>query len=160
MRMLTLQFVREAKLTSSTIAWFTQGEFSHVDAVRPEGLLGSYESVVGNIPAGVQLRPAGYRKWARCVQFSLPLDEKQELLLENFYEHQKGKPYDWGAIWGFVAGRDWRAQDSWICSELQAAALENALVVPPLECGANKISPNALALLMSSQKGVQRKDLV
>jgi uncharacterized protein YycO len=35
---------------------------------------------------------------------------------------QVGKPYDIGAIFGFVARRDWEKTDKWFCSELVAWA--------------------------------------
>lgn len=35
---------------------------------------------------------------------------------------QEGKPYDWKAIMGFVADRNWDNPGRWFCSELVAAA--------------------------------------
>lgn len=68
----------------------------------------------------------------------------------RFLRAQVGKPYDHSAIWGFASGRDWREDDSWICSELQAAALEHAGIVPnQLYLAANKITPVALAFGLS-----------
>jgi len=146
-----LQFVRQKGIASSAIAWFSQGNFSHVDAVLPSGrLLGARNDNALGIPSGVQIRPEGYADWALRVRFTIPTTQEQANKFYTFLREQIGKPYDRSAIWGFVTGRNWRAQDSWICSELQAAALEHAGIVPPLYLSANKITPTALALLASS----------
>jgi len=39
---------------------------------------------------------------------------------------QVGKPYDIGAIFGFVARRNWEKTDKWFCSELVAWAFSQA----------------------------------
>lgn len=149
--MITLQFVRQADLASSAIAWFTQGEFSHVDAVMPDGsLLGSRNDSVGGQPRGVHIRPPDYADFAFKVRFNIWAYKPQEDKFYEFLNRQLGKPYDTTAIWGFVTGRNWREKDSWICSELQAAALEAAGLVPPLYLATNKISPTALALTVSA----------
>ena len=77
----------------------------------------------GGQPSGVRIRPAGYRKWVRRVVFEVPATFAQELAWQAFLIAQVGKPYDGEAILAFAFGRDWREPDSWICSELQAAAL-------------------------------------
>ena len=153
--MITLRFVREAKITSDIIAWFSQGHVSHCEALLNNQALGSYEKRVGTIPSGVQNRPLGYRDWVAEVLFDLPATPAQEMRWESFLRRQLGKPYDWEVIGAFVLGRDWRARDSWICSELQAAALEEAEIVPKLFLSANKITPVALALALSAVKGTQ-----
>lgn len=164
MSAITLQFVREAKLTSAAIAWFTQGEFSHVDAVLPDGrLLGCYEGSFGDIPPGVQIRPVGYRRWARQTRFTIPVTDAQHLAWQNFLLAQIGKPYDWRVIAGFVTGLNWRAMppgSAWVCSQVQAGALEAGKIVPALYLSMNKIAPNPLALLVSGCTGVSREDVV
>lgn len=42
-------------------------------------------------------------------------------LADRWLRSQIGKPYDWSAIVGFLAWRDWNEPDSWYCSELAAA---------------------------------------
>ncbi len=64
-----------------------------------------------------------------------------------FAHAQVGKPYDYTAIAGFLARRDWREDDSWFCSELQAAAFEagrRPLLNPTISI--NRISPGLLEL--------------
>lgn len=167
---ITLQFVREARLTSDAIAWFSQGHFSHVEAViqtidrRSPNLLGSYEQEVrcagSTFKAGVQLRPFGYRPLAHCVRFSLTVTEDQKNRWLRFLLNQIGSPYDWPAIWGFVSGRDWRQPGAWICSELQAAALEAAGIFPQLYLAANKVTPVFLAGVLSGRFDLKTQRLI
>lgn len=160
-----LQFSRQADIASDAIAWFSQGALSHVDAIIKNGyaLLGA-RSDTSNwckppnpwawIKPGVRERPPGYAKFALRVVFTIPCTAEQLSRWNTFLRLQIGKPYDKEAIWGFVFDRNWREQDSWICSELQAAALEHAGIVPPLYLAANKITPVALALAVSALPGV------
>ena len=166
-----LQFVRAAGFSSNVIAWFSHGHFSHVEGcfetVVPGvyELPGSYERAVtaGGVtyPAGVQVRPWGYNPHlVRQVHFVIPCTAKQKALWREFLLSQVNQPYDWDAIWGFAFNRDWRDHHAWICSELQAAALEAAGIVPRLYLAANKITPVALALAVSALRGVREEVLI
>lgn len=152
--MIRLQFVCENALSSEAIAWFSAGHFSHVDAVTSDhdlaALVGARSDFVGGAPSGVELRPYNYATFNRRVIFDIPAKPDQKRKFWSFLDDQIGKPYDHQAIWAFLFNRDWREQDSWICSELQAAALEYAGVLPPLYLAANKITPVALALALSA----------
>jgi uncharacterized protein YycO len=149
--LIQLQFVLGHALSSSLIAWFSSGHFSHVDCVMPDGyLVGAQSSRVDGYPEGVRRRRAHYTTWKRRVVFDVPATAAQKKKFYAFLTAQIGKPYDHQAILGFVLGRDWREDDSWICSELQAAALEHAGIVPQLYLAANKITPVALALAISA----------
>lgn len=149
--MIRLQFVLGTDWTSDLIAWFGGANtgFSHVDAVLPDGsLLGSRSDQIGLIPPGVQIRPPNYARWRYTKVLSLATP--QETAFYNFLRQQLGKPYDKTAIVGFIVNRNWRDDDSWYCSELQTAALEAASIVPSLVSTPAKISPNALALVLSA----------
>lgn len=146
-----LQFVLEPSFTSDVIAWFSQGHLSHVDALMPDGsLLGARSDWKGGKPPGVQIRPPNYAKFKSRVIMELPATPVQETLFYNFLQAQVGKPYDMQAIWAFALDRDWREPDSWICSELDGAALEHATIFRKLYLGTNKITPVALALACSA----------
>lgn len=152
---ISLQFCREARLTSDIIAWFTGGKFSHVDAYVPDGLLGAYEREsckrdACSIGPGVFIRPPGYATFVVKVRFDIAATDRQRDRWLAFLYRQIGKPYDWDAIAAFPLGRTWRAPNSWICSELQAAALEFAGIVPQLYLAASKITPVSLALALSA----------
>ena len=149
--LLSWQFVLGSGLSSQTIAWFSAGHFSHVDYVMPGGyLLGARSDRIGHRPAGVQLRPPAYEKWKERVVMSLEVKPSQAKALTDFLNEQLGKPYDKTAIWGFAAGRDWREDDSWFCSELQTAALEAAKITPTLYAPVAKITPAGLAIVLSA----------
>jgi uncharacterized protein YycO len=154
--MVQLQFVCENAISSQAIAWFSAGHFSHVDAVWGNGadLLGARSDNPGGYGKGVRARRANYLTFSRRVLFAIPATQEQDLKWQQFLNNQQGKPYDSEAIWAFLFNRNWREQDSWICSELQAAALEHAGIIPPLYLAANKITPVSLALAVSALVGV------
>lgn len=151
--MIRLQFVLGASYASRAIAWFSAGGrsgFSHVDCVLPDGrLLGARADKHGEVPAGVQVRPPDYEKWAKRVVFELDARSDQEQRYYDFLNAQLGKGYDHLAIVGFITGRSWTETDTWICSELQAAALMGAGLCSKLYLTANQITPTMLALLVS-----------
>lgn len=149
--MIALQFVLGHGVPSRAIAWFSSGHFSHVDAIERSGkLYGARSDVIEHIPAGVQSRPPFYEAWKERVVLYLPSTPEQERDFWTFNYAQRGKPYDKTAIWGFVAGRDWREDDSWYCSELHTAALETAGRCPDLYAPRNKVTPAALATVASA----------
>jgi len=131
--MIRLQFVLGTGLSSAAIAWMGSGHFSHVDAIAPSGeLFGARSDRIGHVAAGCQFRPPTYEAWKDRAVLALKVTPAQEHCFWTFLYWQQGKPYDSTAIWGFVAGRNWREDDSWFCSELQTAALEYAGVLPTL----------------------------
>ena len=147
-----LQFVCEAALTSRMIAWFGAGQFSHVDAVWQGNLIGARSDTCGGSPPGVRIRPQGYHKFIRRTIMDIPASRKNTKAFYDFMLAQEGKPYDSEAIWGFITGRDWREDDSWICSEVVSAAGE-ASVLPRLFSPVWKITPGACALAFSAVGG-------
>jgi hypothetical protein len=157
---ITLQFVLGKGVSSGAIAWFSQGHFSHVDAVLPDGsLLGARSDRIKGIDPGVQVRPPNYEKWLKRTQFTIPCTLSQYLDWLDFLYEQLHRPYDKKAIWAFATGRDWREEDSWICSELQCAALEVAKIVPCLYLAANKVTPVMCAMVASAVQGSVYKDM-
>ncbi len=149
--MIQLRFVRERGFISSLIAWFSAGHVSHVDVVLAGGkLLGARADRVGGVPPGVQIRPHGYIDPVLIVEMDLLVSPEQEAVFYRFLQAQVGKPYDRIAILGFIVGRNWRDDGAWFCSELVAAALENAGIVPRLYTPANKLTPAALATVVSA----------
>lgn len=148
-----LQFVCEAALSSQMIAWFSSGHFSHVDAVLNNGyLIGArYDTCGGQLP-GVRIRPPGYHKFTRRVIMDVPATPEQTKKFYDFMLAQQGKPYDREAIWAFLFNRDWREDDSWICSECITAAGEVS-VLPQLYLSANKITPVTCAVAFSAIGG-------
>lgn len=161
--MIRFQFVLGDGWVSRAIAWFsagTRGGVSHVDVVMRHGmLLGSRSDSVGGQPPGVHIRDQDYAPWRRRVVISLDSTEAEELAFYRFLNDQLGKPYDKVGILGFVGNRSWHEEDSWFCSELVAAALEEAGVLPKLFVPANKITPNELAVLLTAIGGDIEADI-
>jgi hypothetical protein len=121
---------------------------SHAEAVMPDGtLLGAHYD------GGVQARPAGYDEALLLRQqiAELPCPEATEQRFHDFLRAQLGKPYDIEAIGALVARHDWREPDSWFCSELIAAALENCGYLLPLAADVSKIMPRDLLLIVSAR---------
>ncbi len=153
-----LQFSRQADPISSLIALESASPFSHVDAVIPPGctwaepghLLGARNDKSGGMPKGVWVRPPNYHKWAAKVRFHVPATAAQEGAFYDYLHKQIGKPYDTSAIWGFAAGRNWRKDGSWYCSELITGAGEMATILPWLYIAMNKVNPGTCAAIYSA----------
>lgn len=138
------QFAAGDDFSASLIKFGTRSDWSHVDAVLPDGtLLGA------RIDGGVQIRQPGYAPFTKTVRYSVSTP-----VADHFYEILKtqiGKPYDWRAIIAFGLGnRDWRSQDKWFCSELQIWAAEKAnFFSQNLLITVDRLSPRDHLLLFS-----------
>lgn len=148
---INLQFSVCNDIGSWAIRQYDHGPWSHVDAVMPEGgLLGARNDEVGGKPAGVQIRPAAYAQFSGTKIIGIPCSDAVQGLFYNFLRSQIGKPYDQTAIAGFVFQRDWRAHDSWFCSELQATGMETAGAFQhKLATPTAKLTPSGLYLACS-----------
>lgn len=129
---------------------------THAEVLMPDGtLLGAH------LEGGVQARPVGYDKatmtremfvdlpFGACIDISAGSSrqfeiDRMEAKFYGFLRAQLGKPYDMTAIAAFVFDRDWRQADSWFCSELVAAALEECSYLPKLISPTNRITPSGL----------------
>jgi len=137
-------------LSSRAIGWFGGGYYSHVDCVLSDGrLLGARSDAVGGQKPGVRIRQQDYEVWQRRTLIRIAVTAYQYCEWMRFLEAQLGKPYDRTAIWAFALDRDWREQDSWICSELASRSIEMALGLE-LALPVNKIDPGACSLVASA----------
>ena len=150
---ITLQFVSGGGLSAELIEWFSHfpHSYSHVDTVLATGdLLGARSEHIGDVPAGVQIRPPGYATFTRRLVVELPATLEQAPRYTAFLLAQLGKPYDKIGIAAFAAERNWREAAAWFCDELVGAALEaagwfpHAPLWPP-----NKWTPDDLVFLLS-----------
>ena len=150
-----LRFVKCAHdLVSAAISGAELGFWcAHVEADVGGFYLGAHAD------GGVQARPIGYdRAYAPLELFvDVPATPAQEAAFEAFLRAQIGKPYDMALIFDLAAGlitmreRDWRRPESWICSELQAAALEAAGIFPfGLPDTADHVTPQSLLFAVSA----------
>ena len=152
-----LQFVRSNNIVSDFIAWYSHGLYSHVDAVMPDGsLLGarldSFKIDGKEIRPGVQIRPANYETWSRICQVDLtPKTQEQPAEWEAWLRSKVGYGYDEKAIWGFLFDENKTQADSYMCSELQTAALIACGYLPnTLTNPTYKVTPDDLLFLLSA----------
>src|SRR5579863_3025481 len=111
--MIVLQFASGTDLESEAIEYFSHGQWSHVDAVLPDGsLLGA------RLEGGVAIRSKTYLGASKTERVYLPATDAQTSAFYAFLMAQVGKPYDSEAIAAFITGRDWRDPKAWYCSEL------------------------------------------
>jgi hypothetical protein len=158
--LIVLRAVRERTPGSAGIAWFSQGQVSHIGAILPPDHefagceLGARIDHVGGKPGGVQIRPADYAHFTRRLFIEIPCTTLQRQSFYAFLLSQEDKPYDWRAILAFATNRDWRELDSWICSELITAASESAdLFDADLYLASNKVTPVMCVMVHSTIKG-------
>lgn len=155
-----LSFVEEALLESYAIAWFGKGNFSHVDALRDDGMRwGARSDEVGGKGPGVQLRTPNYAPFTRETIFTVPATELEEISFWAWWESQEGKPYDKLEILGFFFNRTWQHPGWYICSAAGYASLASIdLVAPAPYLPPNKVDPVMLAMVISTKDGVTWAD--
>jgi uncharacterized protein YycO len=147
-----IRFVTADDIVSAGIRAAEYGFWaSHAEALMPDGkLLGA------RADGGVLERERGYDAAAMARELFVPLTmpADQEAAFYGFLRAQLGKPYDFEAVAAIAAERDWRAPDSWFCSELVAAALERCGYLPPLAADVAKVTPRDLLLVLSGRVSI------
>ena len=137
---MTLLFSTTRGPVSGLIRFFTWSDFSHVDAVLPDGTL------LGARAGGVKIRPADYLGSAKTARFHVDLTPEQEAAAWAFLRNQIGKRYDFTAIIGFLFRRDWQRDGAWFCSELIAAACALAAKFPLVRETKGRVTPRDLLI--------------
>lgn len=155
-----VQFVLGSGLSSRAIAWWGQGYngWSHVDAVLSDGSLAGARSDIIKplgggpaIPAGCQIRPANYEKWARVMVMARQVDLGTRSMWDEFFRTRAGKiQYDKGDILGFILGEDKATAGRWICSAWNADAAETLDLIPSICLPLTQITPNTLSAIYSA----------
>ncbi len=160
-----LQFVTDAGIGPALIRWYTWSEISHVDIVLPDGqLLGARDSAIrivspphhpGDfqnrtaIPAGVQIRPSGYKRFTKVIHAALRCTAGEAEALYAAARSQIGKPYDGEAIFDFGIHDNDPAPTTdakaWICSELVAwCALKAGVPIINPKVNYQRVTPEDL----------------
>jgi hypothetical protein len=144
--MIRLQFVAQRSVSTAVIQFLSHGWCSHVDTILDDGgLLGA------RLNGGVSIQPPDYEVWSRKVIVDLPCSLKIEVAYYSFVMSQVGKPYDVTADIAFALNRNWREEDSWMCSELVSFGLERSKFFPyQLAAPTSGISPASLFLTLSA----------
>jgi uncharacterized protein YycO len=136
-----IRFVTEDDLVSALIREHTWCAYSHVEFVLDDGT-----TLGAHFAGGVRIRPINYAKFTRVEEFVIPMTVEQKFTIMSFAQAQVGKAYDAGAIVGVLLHRDWRNTDCWFCSELVAAAFEQAVPLLNVSESVNRIVPRDLLL--------------
>lgn len=125
-------------------AWLTRmrtwGKYTHVDIVLPSGLL--LGAIIGE---GVTRHTT--HKAKAYITYDIPVPEPERALA--WVKRQIGKPYDLGAILGFMSRRNWSDDEKWFCSELAAQTLIVAGLPPLISADPFMVSPRALLFAIS-----------
>lgn len=113
-RPVLVRFSRGIGWEAAAVRWFTWSDYAHVGFLLPEN------TILDATPQyGVSLRP-----WHRATDddsatcyCAISAPKAQIDAAIYWAASQVGKPYDWTAIYGFLAHRDWHRDTSWFCSE-------------------------------------------
>jgi uncharacterized protein YycO len=140
--MIIVRFVRGNSIPARAIQMFTWGYWNHVELYTKTGYLGAQPE------GGYQIRPYNYTKFDKEIFRGIELDAAKEANFWQWQYAQIGKPYDWTAILGLVAHRDWQEDDQWFCSEAVAAGFEqiNEPILNEYHSQSYKITPRDIAL--------------
>ncbi len=146
--MIRLRFCTCNDLISALIREVEDFWASHVEAVMPDGsgYLGAHAA------GGVQIRPVGYDQTTLTRELFVDLPATDQVTT-RFYDGLKrhvGDPYDFEAIFGFIARMPLHSRRHAICSALQAAELAESGWFAGRLCRAPyEISPADLLLILS-----------
>ena len=141
-------------LSSRLIAWWGQaiGGWSHVAAMLPSGeLLDARSDKLGDVPAGVQIRPEALEPAKRTALVELPGGDP--VAWEEWLKSKVGARYDDAAIVGDIVGRQFHGKGRWICSALQTQALKHAGLIRNLPMSDSLVTPDALYLIVTAGLG-------
>ena len=116
MSTVTLVFGRSHSPISWAIRFFTWSPWSHV-AVAYDGRVIESQAPRG-VQSGTEMAMRARYSETATVEFHHPDPDALIAAMRS----QLGKPYDYGAIVGFIFRRDWASPKRWFCSELVAWA--------------------------------------
>ena len=104
---------------SVAIRVFTWSDWSHVAIIDGDEII---EAVWPKVRVSkLEKAKNKYESWVIAE-----VKTKNDAEIIKAARSQVGKPYDIGAIFGFVARRNWEKTDKWFCSELVAWAFSQA----------------------------------
>lgn len=135
-------FCRSRTVISWLIRLLTWSDWSHVVIVGPDG--------VNTVEADW---PKVYIGTLIDARRTNDIVEEREFPCANpqaaweWALAQAGKRYDWTALAGFLAHRDWAYPDRWFCSELAAAALQEGGSPRFREDSIDRVTPQMLWIL-------------
>lgn len=138
--MRSLIFTRARRpLLDLPIRAFEGGTAGHVGCV-----LGNQVVDATFAQGGVRLHALDQWQAHRIVVAQVPVDMPNPATADDWLLEQVGRPYDWTALLGFLAWRDWADDHAWYCSELAAAWLIVGGVDPLLATRRSRIGVRLL----------------
>jgi hypothetical protein len=149
--MIRLRFVSGKDAVSLGIRAQTRSDWSHAEAVTPDGLyLGAHAQ------GGVEARKPGYDADYLAKDLLVDLGETAPGQAEAFYaflNRHIGESYDFGAIFDFaIPGIEVHEARHVICSAFMTLGLRQCgFFATPLSEPAHRISPRDLLLLVSAR---------
>lgn len=153
----TIRFVSGGEWDSRLIKYWTECEWSHVEAVQGGRTFGAM------FKGGVKWREftdPEYRNIRRTKIVEVPCSVAQVAAFWKFSLAQEGKPYDKAAIVSFspvlrlvVKDRNWEDDAAWFCSEEQFGAFNAAgRIVVPKDTAIISYSPRDLWVVLEQEK--------
>lgn len=130
---------------SRAVSWSTGHWANHVDLVTENG------AILSAVPFfGVQEWPERVVSARRVETVTLPCTEEQRAKVLTFARAEIGKSYDYSGVLAFSFRPRWNEKGRWFCSELTAAALQEAklITVPKF---AHRVSPGDLYRLVTER---------
>ena len=128
---------------SRAIRWRTWSEYSHADWVLDDGSV--IEAWKGGVRHVMNIQ-SQHTPGTEVDLFTLNLTTVQKWAIQDFLIRQVGKPYDYGAILGFMTRAKSENSDKWFCSELIFTACQSAGVELLKRIPAWKVSPGLLSV--------------
>ncbi|HBA86323.1 MAG TPA: hypothetical protein DCZ95_19760 [Verrucomicrobia bacterium] len=128
---------------SRAIRWRTWSEYSHAAWVLDDGSV--IEAWKGGV-RHVRNMATQHTPGTDVDLFTLNLTVAQKWAIQDFLIRQVGKPYDYGAILGFMTRAKSENSEKWFCSELIFAACQSAGVELLKRIPAWKVSPGLLSV--------------
>lgn len=146
------RLVTECDPIAGAIRFITRGIVSHVGFLTDDEQF----EIGARADGGVQKRPVNYCAFSVDLRYSASCTDEQYEKAQNFLHAQIGKPYNFEDILSILTNRDWREDDSWICSELWAATMEEAGLIGHIASSICFFTPQDALILSSAmwpQKG-------
>ncbi len=131
---------------SRLIRWFNWSDYSHAAWLDDDDWT-LYEAWIGTGVRALRSLHEGHTPGTRVDVFNDQLSDAQRSTVRAFLTQEMGKPYDLPGVLRFATRRpeSRRSQQRWFCSELVAAAFEQADAPLLKRIPSYKVHPGLLA---------------
>ena len=141
-----LRFSGSNNLAALAVKLYTWSWCSHVETVIDTDFYG--KQLYGALPTtGVNFRPISSTIDDYVEEYEVDIPQFSKHIYIEKLLSQRGKPYDWSALFGMVIHRDWGTDYSaWFCSEIVAWGFAEAGYPLLRTEHKNRITPENLLL--------------